>query len=216
MTTSAGTILLVVAMLGCGGGARPTPRAPTPTPVPTPATPAPAAAACDLRQGEILREADALAAPWSTAQHLARNFPDGRVAWLMKAASYTKYVVELDASRWGRCDDTGCYVFVAPAAVIHAAVERSMADGRHDPAVLGQALGLPAANFDGPLRMMTLDLDDVAACARLPVERDPGVWKCASAEDTACFAFGGYTSGGIPELIVIDAPVAGTTITPVP
>ena len=78
------------------------------------------------------------------------------------------------------------------------------------------ALGLPAANFDGPLRMMTMDLDDTATCARLPVDSDPGVWTCKSAEDTDCFKFGGYTSGGVPELIVIDAPVGQTTIDEVP
>ena len=191
-------------LLGCAGSQHPAAPAP------------PAAPTCGAHQLEILHEADRRAAPWSTAQHLERNFPDGQVAWLMKDTSYQTYVVAKGATQWGRCDDTGCYVFVAPAAVIHGAVEQSMVDGHHDAAVLGKALGLPAANFDGPLRMMTMDLDDTATCARLPVDSDPGVWTCKSAEDTDCFKFGGYTSGGVPELIVIDAPVGQTTIDEVP
>lgn len=171
-----------------------------------------AGASCDTRQAEILREADQRATPWSTAQHLAKNFPDGRVAWLMKDTSYQNYIVKPAAKDWGRCDDTGCYVFASPAQVIHQAISQSMADGHHDPAMLGKALGLPAANFDGPLRMMTLDLGKADACARLPVDSDPGVWKCQTPQDTDCFKFGGYTSGGIAEIIVINAPVVETAI----
>ena len=200
--------LTLIVLVACAASPRPVaqPTAPEPT----------AAPACDARQATILRDADARATPWSTAQHLAKNFPDGQVSWLMKDASYQTYVVAPGAKKWGRCDDTGCYVFTAPAATIHAAVEQSMTAGHHDPAVVGKALGLPAANFEGPLRLMTLDLGKVGACARLPVDTDPGVWKCKSADDTDCFKFGGYTSGGVAELIVIDAPVAQTTIEEVP
>lgn len=169
-------------------------------------------ASCDAHQIEIVRQGDARATPWSTSQHLSKNFPDGEISWLMPEVSYQKYVVSTAAQNWGRCNATGCYVFAAPAALIHAAVAQSMHDGRHDPAALGKALGLPAANFEGPLRMMTLDLDSAAACARLPVDTDPGVWPCKTAGDTDCFKFGGYTSGGIPEIIVIGAPVAKTRI----
>jgi hypothetical protein len=178
-----------------------------------PQPPAAAApSACDAHQAETSRDADTRAAPWSVAQHLAKNFPDGRVSWLMKDASYQNFVVKPAAKNWGRCNDTGCYVFVAPAAVIHGAVEQSMMGGHHDPAALGKALGLPATNFEGPLRMMTLDLNKDASCARLPVDSDPGVWKCQTPEDKDCFKFGGYTSGGVPELMVINAPVDRTAI----
>jgi hypothetical protein len=199
--------LVMVAVVGCGGAA---PRVEQPAPPPAPAL------ACDARQAEISREADARAAPWSIAQHLAKNFPDGRISWLMPDDKYQQYVVTPGAQKWGRCNDTACYVFVAPAEVIHGAVQASMVDGRHDPAALGKALGLPAKNFEGALRMMTLDLDETGTCARLPVDDDPGVWKCQTPEDTDCFKFGGYTSGGIPELMVIDAPVGRTTIEAVP
>ena len=173
-------------------------------------------AACDTRQAGISHDADARAAPWSIAQHLAKNFPDGRMSWLMKDASYQKFIVVAAAKKWGRCDDTGCYVFAAPAGVIHGAVEQSMTGGHHDPAALGKALGLPAANFEGPLRMMTLDTAQQPTCVRLPVDSDPGVWKCASADDKDCFKFGGYTSGGVAEIMVIDAPVDRTAIEEVP
>lgn len=209
-------ISLLIAVAGCAAR---TPAAQEPQPPQQPPAetqpPAPALA-CDARQGEISRGADTRAAPYSLAQHLAKNFPDGRVSWLMPDAKYQQFVVAPAAKKWGRCNDTGCFVFVSPTAVIHDAVKQSMKDGRHDPAALGKALGLPATNFEGTLRLMTHDLDEAGACARLPVDEDPGVWKCQSAEDKDCFKFGGYTSGGIPELMVIDALVERTTIDEVP
>ncbi|HEY0192241.1 MAG TPA: hypothetical protein VGC42_14065, partial [Kofleriaceae bacterium] len=153
--------------------------------------------------------------PFSTAEHLAKNFPDGKVSWLMKDTAYQNYVVKAGAKDWGRCNDTGCYGFVAPAAKIHDAVAQST-NGRHDPAAIGKALGLPAANFEGPLRMRTFDLHKDPVCARLPVDADPGVWACKTPQDQDCFKFGGYTSGGVPELMVINAAVDHTQIEEVP
>jgi hypothetical protein len=169
---------------------------------------------CSDQQATISKEADERAKPYGIVEHLTKNFPDLKVSWLMKEGPYQSFVVEPAAERFGRCDDTGCYLFAAPTRVIEEAVQKSMKDGTHDPALLGQALGLPAKNFEGPLRMMTLDLDDDAptACVRLPVDTDPGVWKCQSPEDTDCFKFGGYTSGSIPEVMVIDAPVAKAVV----
>ena len=54
------------------------------------------------------------------------------------------------------------------------------------------------------------------ACVRLPLESDPGVWQCEGDGDEDCFRFGGYTSGGVPEVIVVDAPVAGTAAVVIP
>lgn len=228
--------LLLAVAVGCGGGPEPAPREPT-----TPPPPARAAAACDATQAAISRDADARARPWSIARHLAKHFPDGRISWLMPEAKYQEYVVKPAARKWGRCtraasattasdspasatppsdtpasDTTRCYLFAAPAAILHDLVQRSMRDGRHDPAALGKALGLPAASLEGPLRLMTLDLDDAGTCVRLPVDADPGAWKCTTAADTDCFRFGGYTSGGVPELMVLDAPVDRTAIEAVP
>jgi hypothetical protein len=179
-------------------------------------TPAPIAERCDATQAQISKEADQQASPWSIEQHLAKNFPDRKVSWLMKESAYQSFVVETNAKNFGRCNDTACYLFAAPTAVIQGAVQASMTDGKHDPAALGKALGLPAKNFEGTLRMMTLELDASGACARLPVENDPGVWKCTTPEDTDCFKFGGYTSGGVPEVMVLNAPVAQARIDEVP
>lgn len=176
----------------------------------------PLAERCDPTQARISQQADQQASPWSIEQHLAKNFPDNKVSWLMKESAYQKFVVETNAQNFGRCNDTGCYLFAAPAQVIHSAVQASMTDGKHDAAALGKALGLPAQNFEGALKMMTLDLDATGVCVRLPVESDPGVWKCTTPEDTDCFKFGGYTSGGVPELMVINAPVAAATVEEVP
>ena len=196
------TLSCLVLVAACGG--RPTSPARLP------------ASACGVAQRAISVAADARARPYGLREHLARNFGDGRVSWLMRDADYQKYVVATSATRWGRCNSAGCFAFAAPAALIHAAVARASHDGAHAAGELGAALGLPARNFEGPLVMMTLDLDEAAVCARLPVDGDPGVWPCKTADDRDCFKFGGYTSGGVPELMLVDAPVARTAITPVP
>jgi hypothetical protein len=185
-------------------------------PVDEKAEPAAVVSACDTRQAEISKEADERAQPWSIAQHMAKNFPDNKVSWLMKEVPYQDYVVKTGAEKFGRCDDSGCYLFAAPTSVIEEAVQKSKKGDTHDAAVIGQALGLPAKNFEGPLRMMTLDLGATASCVRLPVDSDPGVWKCATAEDKDCFKFGGYTSGNVPEVMVINAPVAQAVVTEIP
>jgi len=200
----------LVLFLGCNPVVKP-----DTTPGTTPGT-APAAAACDVKQASISREADQRAVPWSLQQHLDKNFPDHKVSWLMPDASYQKFVIKTAAKNFGRCNDTGCYLFAAPAALIHKAVADSMLNGKHDPAALGKALGLPAANFEGPLRMMTLNVITAGVCVRLPVDSDPGVWACKTPEDKDCFKFGGYTSGGVPELMAINAPVAQAQIEDVP
>ena len=63
---------------------------------------------------------------------------------------------------------------------------------------------------------MTLDINKARTCARLPVCMDPGAWPCQSADDKDCFKFGGYTGGGVPELMIINAPVDQTDIKVVP
>ncbi|MBN8468406.1 hypothetical protein JYJ95_17965 [Corallococcus exiguus] len=189
----------------------------TKTPDTNEPTPASLVDFCDDAQKAISKEADAMASPYGIDQHIAKNFPDRKVSWLMTDSAYQKFVVQTGAKNFGRCNDTACYLFAAPSASIHGAVEKSKtADGTHDPAVLGQALGLPAKNFEGPLRMMTLDLGAQKVCTRLPVDADPGVWKCQTPEDTDCFKFGGYTSGGAPEVMVINAPVADTQVAEIP
>jgi hypothetical protein len=185
-------------------------------PVEAAADPAISTGKCDEKQAAISQQADLRAQPWGITQHLAKNFPDMKVSWLMKEAPYQNFVVKTGAEKFGRCDDNGCFLFAAPTAVIEAAVQKSMTGEVHDPAALGQALGLPAKNFEGPLRMMTLDLRASEACVRLPVDEDPGVWKCQSEADKDCFVFGGYTSGEVPELMVINAPVALATVKEIP
>jgi len=212
---------LFVALLAVGCDKPTTATPPEPAgatqaePTATPPEPA-AVSTCDARQAELSAQADLLAKPWSIEQHLGKNFPDGKVSWLMKQDPYETYVVKSGATNFGRCDDSGCHLFAAPTAVIEKAVEKSRTGATHDAAVLGQALGLPAKNFEGPLRMMTLDLDAAGSCVRLPMESDPGVWKCATAEDKDCFKFGGYTSGNVPEVMVINAPVAQAVVTEIP
>jgi hypothetical protein len=213
MTSMFRAVLLgsLITLVGCKttGGTKPSP---TPPPTQTQSL----TDYCDDAQKAISHEADKEAAPYSFDQHVAKNFPDGKVSWLMTDAAYQKFVVATNAKHFGRCNDTGCFLFAAPTARIQGAVEKAKTSGGHDPAVLGQELGLPAKNFEGPLRMMTLDLVGVKVCARLPVDSDPGVWACQSAEDKDCFKFGGYTSGGVPEMMVLNAPVVDTQVVEVP
>lgn len=201
---------LVVGLIGCKTGTgtvRPTPDEPA-----YPSTVVP----CDETQKAISQAADTRASPYGIDAHIEKNFKDRKVSWLMTDSAYQKFVVQTGAKNFGRCNDSGCFLFAAPAAVIRQAVDSSMVEGKHDPAVLGKALGLPATNFQGPLRMMTLDLAAAKVCARLPVDEDPGVWKCQSPEDTDCFKFGGYTSGNVPEVMVVNAPVDQAQVTEVP
>jgi hypothetical protein len=184
---------------------------------PTPPEAAPSVVeSCDERQKAISQEADRRASPYGIDEHIEKNFQDRQVSWLMTDGAYQKFVVQTGAKHFGRCNDAGCFLFAAPSKTIQQAVAESMVDGKHDPAAIGRALGLPAKNFEGPLRMMTLNLASTKTCARLPVEDDPGVWKCTTPEDKDCFKFGGYTSGNIPELMVINAPVDQATVTEVP
>ncbi len=173
-------------------------------------------AACDAKQSQLLKEGDQTAVEGSIEKHLAKNFPDHKVSWFMPEELYQKYVVKANAVNFGRCNDTGCYLFAAPTAFMQDKLQKSMQGGKHDAAALGQALGLPAKNFEGPLRLMTLDIGSPPLCVRLPVESDPGVWKCQSAADKDCFKPGGYTSGGVPEVMVINAKVAQTQVVEVP
>lgn len=193
-------------LAGCGPSAGPTPPPSANSPP----------SQCDAAQQRISQEADQRAATWSFAQHKGKHFADHRVAWLMPEAVFQKYIVDAKATYFGRCKDGACYQFAAPTSTIQQAVSESMKDGKHDPAVLGQRLGLPARNFEGPLRLVIVDLDGPGVCGRLPVDEDPGVWKCTTPQDKDCFKFGGYTSGGLPEVMVINAPVGQAKIEQIP
>jgi hypothetical protein len=48
------------------------------------------------------------------------------------------------------------------------------------------------------------------------VEEDPGVWACQGVDDTDCFRFGGYTSGNVPEVMVVNAPVKAVSVREIP
>lgn len=209
-------VLGVVALAGCGAA--------PPRPVTEPPQPPQPLSPCDAYQAGVSRNADADVLgdkrdeTVPIAQHLAQQFPDGRISWLMREADYQKFVVATGAKQWGRCKEDGrtCYLFAAPTAVIETKVSESMTGEQHDPAKLGAALGLPASRFEGPLRVMTLDINKARTCARLPVCTDPGAWPCQSADDKDCFKFGGYTGGGVPEVMIINAPVDQTDVKIVP
>jgi len=190
--------------------------APEPEPEPEPAKLEVSTGECDETQTAISKQADERAKPYGILPHLDKNFADMKISWLIKEGPYQEYIVEPEAEFFGRCNDAGCFQFAAPTEVIAAAVEASITDEGHDAAKLGKALGLPAENMDGPLRMLTLDLRASKTCVRLPVDDDPGVWKCKSEDDTDCFKFGGYTSGGVPELLAINAPVAIAEVREIP
>ena len=82
-----------------------------------PAEPAISTGECNEQQSVIAKRADERATPWTILQHLEKNFSDMRVSWLMKETLYQKYVVDTGATNFGRCNDTGCYLFAAPTSV---------------------------------------------------------------------------------------------------
>ena len=204
--------LIVLLFAACTPSPKPAPPPePVPAPEPTPApevTPAPAPTPagpvvvgnCSPAQADISAKADARAAPSGILPHLEKDFPGRSISWVMPDGAYQKYIVTAQAKNFGRCNADGCFQFGAPTGVLEKAIaDATTADG-HDPAILGKALGLPPANVTGTLRLVTLDAAATNTCLRLPVEEDPGV-------DKSAFVFGGYTSGGVPEVMVIDAPV---------
>lgn len=169
---------------------------------------------CSPQQSKISSEADARAAPYGIDRHLTKNFPDHRASWLMKEADFERYVRRPHATEFGRClPSAGCHQFAAPAPLMRNAIARSdTGHGSHDPKILAQSLGLQPDNMTGPLRLMTLDYIRHPTCVRLPVESDPGALNCDHLSDSACFRFGGFTTGGVPEVMLIDAPVKGTRV----
>ena len=97
------------------------------------------------------------------------------------------------------------YVLVLPYDLFESFTERLRTAAFTD-------MTAQASRHEYAERMMTIDLAATKSCVRLPVDEDPGVWKCQSEEDKDCFKFGGYTSGGVPELMVINAPVDQATV----
>jgi hypothetical protein len=187
----------------------------TPPPAPPPATAtlaAPVPNHCDAEQAKIRTEADRRAGPRGVQTHLAEHFKDGKVSWLMKLCDYQTYVAQKNAPYFGRPLGANQYLFAGPTADMKKAVADASSGGKHDPAKLAKSLGLSPDNMKGPLIMLTLDLSTAGACVRLPVETDPGAKACCAAGEDDCFKFGGRTSGGMPEVMIINAPTAYATL----
>ena len=184
----------------------------------TPPQPPAATSACSAEQVGISRNADELAAKAGDAgitEHLDKNFPGGLVAWVIPEEKYKDYILKPPAKKWGRPSASESYQFqfAGPIAVVRAKVNQTTTEDRH---VLEEALGVTSGNLKGPIRLVTLDVRKSGVCVRLPTSEDPGATKCTTAEQKDCFKFGGFTSGGVPEIMIIDAPVDRTIDEPVP
>jgi hypothetical protein len=167
---------------------------------------------CDAEQAKIRTEADRRAGPRGIQTHLAAHFKDGKASWLMKLCDYQTYVAQKNAPYFGRPLGANQYLFAGPTADMKKAVADASSGGKHDPVKLAKSLGLSPDNMQGPLIMLTLDLSTAGACVRLPVETDPGAKPCCATREDDCFKFGGRTSGGMPEVMIINAPTAYATL----
>ena len=94
------------AVVGCKTGREAT--RPTPPPAELPSV----VENCDAQQKAISQAADTRASPYSIDQHVEKNFKDRKVSWLMTDSAYQKFIVQTGAKNFGRCNDSGCFLFV--------------------------------------------------------------------------------------------------------
>eukprot|EP00727_Mastigamoeba_balamuthi_P009224 m51a1_g4924 hypothetical protein (225) ;mRNA; r:247239-247913 len=192
------------------------------------------AAACDTEQ-EMLRvygdrRAEEMRADNSTT-HFRRNFTRGLVSFAIRNGTWHRFYdpkTAVNPARFfGRSSDVaglrGFHQFAAPTSVFRD-VNRwcSRTGGQGFPAsmcaqarrTLWLRLGIPDHNES--FYVVTIDTVATPLCYRLPMEADPGASHCLGLPDERCFKFGGFTSGGAPEILLINATVSSAVWTFLP
>ena len=147
--------------------------------------------------------------------HLATYFSDNAVAFFMPATFFNP-----DHRFFGRMENSEFFQFVLPLdTMLHAfdqaVVKRKAGTFTIKAEIFGELLGLPLSNFKWNIenktlhRLITCRVDSLKddLCVRMPMHDDPGVWKCSKGTwDEQCFKFGGFTSGKLPELVIVNLP----------
>ena len=151
----------------------------------------------------------------SLKNHLETYFSDNSVAFFMPASFFNPNNIF-----FGRMENSEFFQFVLPLRTMIKAFANASGKKKYDiypvnAEDFGKSLGLPLSNFQYAIRNKTLHhlitcnvhslKDDL--CVRMPMHEDPGAWKCSDGTwDEQCFAFGGFTSGNLPELVVVNLP----------
>jgi hypothetical protein len=140
------------------------------------------------------------------AAHVAKHFsPHG--SYLVNDYVYNNFVK--GKARLGRPQGDHSYLFVAGSTFISGVLKAAQKpDGTTDFTVIEHKLGLPAGTYKADGGLWRIDVDVKSGCYRMPKADDPGA--------NSDFKAGGFTSGGVPEILVINGKLAkATNIVPV-
>eukprot|EP00727_Mastigamoeba_balamuthi_P009227 m51a1_g4927 hypothetical protein (229) ;mRNA; r:256321-257588 len=182
------------------------------------------AATCDTEQDMLRVYGDKRAMEMkadNASTHFSKYFT-GSASFAIKTSAWRKYyspeTAQNPAEFFGRTSDVaglkGVHQFVAPTSEFQDAIDRCSGSGSttanctEATKSLFQRLGIP--DHDETFYVVTIDTTATPLCYRLPMEADPGAGHCVGVPDERCFKFGGFTSGGAPEILLISAPVKAT------
>ena len=137
----------------------------------------------------------------NAAAHVAKHFsPHG--SYLVNDYVYENFVK--GKPKLGRPVDGHSYLFVASSKTITDVLKAAKKpDGTTDYTVIELKLGLPGGTYKPDGGLWRVDVDVKSGCYRLPKHDDPGA--------NSDFKPGGFTSGGVPEILAIDAKEAKST-----
>ncbi len=126
--------------------------------------------------------------------HVKANFtPKG--SYLVNDYVYQNFVK--GKPKLGRPDGGDSYLFVAGGKFIDGVLRAAKkADGTYDFTIIEHKLGLPPATYKPDGGLWRIDVNVPISCYRLPRAADPGA--------NSDFKPGGFTSGGVPEILVLN------------
>lgn len=148
---------------------------------------------CSREQQAIAKQIEA-ADHKSALAHVKANFtPKG--SYLVNDSTYQNYVK--GKTKLGRPQGADSYLFVAGGKFIDGVLRAAKkADGTTDFGVIEHKLGLPPNTYPPTGGLWRVDVNVPISCYRLPRASDPGA--------NPQFKAGGFTSGGVPEILVLN------------
>jgi hypothetical protein len=147
-------------------------------------------AKCNKAQQEIAAQIGG-----DVQEHVRKHFtPKG--SYLVTDYVYQNFVK--GKAKLGRPGPNGnTYLFVASGKfIVGVLAAAKKADGTTDFAVIEQKLGLPTGTYKPDGGLWRVDVNVPISCYRFPKADDPGA--------NSDFKAGGFTSGGVPEILVLD------------
>lgn len=130
----------------------------------------------------------------SADEHVAKHFtPKG--SYLLSDANYQRFAK--GKAKLGRDSGGDTFLFVAGGKFIDGVIAAAKkADGTIDFAVVDKKLGFDPGTFPPAGGLWRVDINVKNSCYRLAKADDPGA--------NAHFKPGGFTSGGVPEVLVLN------------